>query len=92
MGPQWELEVSSPGIERPVRFAEHWLRYVGREVRVKAAGLRGARTARILAMPDAAHVMLQDGEETFSLALDQIKEATLVVDWSKLGNQAAGES
>lgn len=92
VGPQWELEVSSPGIERPIRFAQHWQRYTGRDVRFKAAGHRGARTARIVAMPDAEHVELKDGEETFTLALDQIKEATLVVDWSKLGNQAAGES
>ncbi len=41
VGPHWRLEVSSPGIERPVRFPEHWRRYVGREVRVKVMGLPG---------------------------------------------------
>ena len=32
------LEVSSPGIERPIRWPEHWRRYVGSRVRIRAAG------------------------------------------------------
>jgi ribosome maturation factor RimP len=91
VGPQWELEVSSPGIERPVRFVEHWQRYVGREVRLKAMGVPGVRTARIVAVPDAAHVTLDMGGETATLALEAIKEATLVHDWSRQGNREAGE-
>jgi ribosome maturation factor RimP len=91
VGPHWRLEVSSPGIERPVRFPEHWLRYVGRTVRVKAMGRPGRFEGRIAAMPDAGHVTLAlaDGEETF--ALDRIREATLVVDWSHYGTREAGE-
>lgn len=85
------LEVSSPGIERPVRYPEHWQRYQGREVRLKARGIPGARIARILAVPDARHVTLDVGGETMTLALETIKEATLVVDWPRQGNQAAGE-
>lgn len=91
VGPQWELEVSSPGIERPVRFPEHWQRYVGREVRLKAMGVPGVRKARIVAVPDAAHVTLDMGGETATLALETIREATLVHDWSRQGNREAGE-
>ncbi len=91
VGPQWELEVSSPGIERPVRFPEHWQRYVGREVRLKAMGVPGVRKARIIAVPDAAHVTLDMGGETATLALEAIREATLVHDWSRQGNREAGE-
>lgn len=91
VGGQWELEVSSPGIERPVRFPEHWQRYVGREVRLKAMGVPGVRKARIVAVPDAAHVTLDMGGETATLALDAIRDATLVHDWSKQGNREAGE-
>lgn len=91
VGPQWELEVSSPGIERPVRFPEHWQRYVGREVRLKAMGVPGVRKARIVAVPDAAHVTLDMGGETATLALEAIREATLVHDWSRQGNREAGE-
>lgn len=91
VGPQWELEVSSPGIERPVRFVEHWQRYLGREIRLKAMGVPGIRSARIVAVPDAAHVTLDMGGETATLALEAIKEATLVHDWSRQGNREAGE-
>ena len=39
VGSQYVLEVSSPGVERPVRWPEHWRRFVGRQVRVKAPPL-----------------------------------------------------
>ncbi|MEP6591025.1 MAG: hypothetical protein ABJC19_07565 [Gemmatimonadota bacterium] len=85
------LEVSSPGIERPIRFVEHWRRYVGRAIRVKAAGVSGTATARIVEVPDDWHVMLELGGAAVTLPLDAIKEATLLVDWSTAGNQEAGE-
>lgn len=85
VGPQYTLEVSSPGIERPVRFAEHWRRYIGREVRLKAAGVSGRVTARIAAVPDDRHVELEIGGERRTLPLEAIREATLTVDWSALG-------
>lgn len=81
----YTLEVSSPGVERPVRFVEHWQRYVGREVRLRAAGVPGRPTARIVAVPDARQVELEIGGERRTLPLEAIREATLVVDWSALG-------
>ncbi len=84
VGPAWHLEVSSPGIERPVRFAEHWRRYVGRDVRVKVRGQPGAPVAQIVAVPDDMHVELKLGGDDVTLPLDAIREATLVVDWSSL--------
>jgi ribosome maturation factor RimP len=89
---QWELEVSSPGIERPVRFAEHWRRYVGRSVRLKAEGVRGKATATIVAVPDDGHVALDLDGTTVTLPLEAIREATLVVDWSTIGKREVGES
>lgn len=91
VGPAWRLEVSSPGIERPVRFAEHWQRYLGRRVRVKLLGTPGVREATILAVPDPEHVTLALPEGESTLALDRIREATLVVDWSRYRNRDAGE-
>lgn len=78
------IEVSSPGIERPVRWIEHWRRYIGSRVRIRATGVPGRRVGVIVAVPDATHVvvMVEDlGERT--LALDDIQEAVLVVDWTK---------
>lgn len=80
------IEVSSPGVERPLRFVEHWRRFVGSRVRVRAGGLAGRRTATIAAVPDAGHVTLmfeELGERTF--ALDDIQDAVLVVEWPRRG-------
>lgn len=81
VGPRYVLQVSSPGVERPVRWPEHWRRFVGRRVRLK--GRHSSRSpAVILAVPDDAHVSLRlaDGAEA-TIPLDEIQSATLVVDW-----------
>ena len=78
------IEVSSPGIERPLRWIEHWRRFVGARVRVRAGGLGGRRTGVIAGVPDEEHVTVdfdELGERT--LALDDIQEAVLVVEWPR---------
>jgi ribosome maturation factor RimP len=78
LGDRYTLQVSSPGIERPVRFPEHWRRYVGRVVRVTARTLKGHPRAVIVDLPDDGHVRLRlpDGSEPL-LALADVKEALL---------------
>jgi len=78
VGDRYTLQVSSPGIERPVRFPEHWRRYTGRVVRVTARTLKGHPRAVIVDLPDDGHVRLRlaDGTEAL-LALADIKEALL---------------
>jgi len=80
------LEVSSPGLERPVRWPEHWRRYIGHRVRVRARGLAGKPVGVIRDVPDDEHVVLEfDGQrEPQRVALADIAEATLVVDWSTI--------
>lgn len=75
------LEVSSPGIERPVRFPEHWARYVGRAVKLKARSIAGTPRATIVALQDPEHVrlLLPDGTEQL-VALSDVKEALLQED------------
>ena len=82
VGPRYVLEVSSPGLERPLRWAGHWRRFTGRRVRIRARGLPGRPTAEILGMPDDEHVRLRlaDGAET-TLALTDIEDAVLEVEW-----------
>jgi ribosome maturation factor RimP len=88
VGPRYVLEVSSPGLERPLRWPEHWRRFVGRQARVRAAPLSGRSRVEILAVPDDDHVVLrlEDGSET-TLAFNDIREALLVVDWEVLGKR-----
>lgn len=82
VGPRYMLEVSSPGIERPLRWPEHWRRFIGQQARVRARALGGRRQVTIVAVPDDAHVTLRPaaGDET-TVPLADIHEATLVVDW-----------
>jgi ribosome maturation factor RimP len=88
VGPRYVLEVSSPGLERPIRWPEHWRRFVGEQARVRAVPLGGRRIVRIVAVPDDTHVTVrgEDGAEV-TLSLDAIAEATLVVDWRRLGRR-----
>lgn len=81
VGPRYVLQVSSPGLERPVRWPEHWRRFVGQEVRLKG-GFASRSPATILELPDSEHVRLRfaDGTEE-TVALERIPEATLVYRW-----------
>ena len=81
LGTRYVLEVSSPGMDRPLRWHRHWARFVGRDVEVKLAGLGRVR-ARIVAVPDDATVVLelQDGAPRAVLLAD-IRDARLAIDW-----------
>jgi ribosome maturation factor RimP len=82
VGPRYVLEVSSPGIERPLRWPAHWRRFVGQRARVRAEALGGGRReVEIVAVPDDGHVTLRplDGAEV-TLPLDGISEARLVAE------------
>jgi ribosome maturation factor RimP len=79
------LEVSSPGLERPVVFPEHWRRFVGERVRLRSKLLPGRPEAVILSVPDEGHVTLAvEGQGERTIALADIAEATLVVDWTRI--------
>lgn len=81
LGNRYVLEVSSPGMERPIRWARHWVRFIGRDVTAKIPGLGRVR-ARIVAVPDEATVVLEpQGGAPRSVALAEIKDARLAVDW-----------
>ena len=88
VGPRYVLEVSSPGLERPLRWPEHWRRFVGRRARVRSPALGGRRIVEIVAVPDDVDVTLRPvrGGET-TLRLDDISEATLLVDWAAVGKR-----
>jgi len=86
VGPRYVLEVSSPGLERPLRWPEHWRRFVGRRARVRAEALGGRREVEIVAVPDDEHVIVrgQDGGEV-TVPLADVRDATLV--WEGLAQQ-----
>ena len=82
----YTLEVSSPGIERPLFTAEQWARFVGEEISVKLrTALEGKRKliGKLLeSRPDAAVLTTEAGPVTVPLNL--VERARLVPDWSAL--------
>jgi len=79
LGNRYVLEVSSPGIERPVRWHRHWAQFVGRDVTAKLAGLGRVR-ARIVAVPTAETVILQpQGAAEREYRLSDVKDARLAI-------------
>lgn len=86
-GPRYILEVSSPGIERPVRWREHWARFVGQDVRLKVPG-RGRLRATIvrLAKSGDAVVLRPAGDAAdITVPLAEAQDAHLVMDWEPTG-------
>jgi len=77
LGNRYVLEVSSPGIERPVRWHRHWVRFVGQQVNVRVAGM-GRVNARIVAVPTTETVVLEpEGKPALEYRLAELKEARL---------------
>jgi ribosome maturation factor RimP len=75
-------------LERPLRWPEHWRRFIGRQARVRADSLTGRQRVEILAVPDEELVIVrrEDGSE-ISLPLEEIREATLVPDVEAFGRR-----
>ncbi len=87
VGEKTTLEVSSPGIERPLRTPEHFRRFVGTEVAVKARpGTEGDR--RLTGVLDTAD---EDGVVVGGrrLAYADIERARTVFVWPSGGRKAS---
>ena len=82
----YTLEVSSPGLERPLFTASQWARFLGEEVSVKLrAPLEGKRkvAGRLLeAGTESAVLATETGPLTVPFNL--VERARLVPDWSAL--------
>ena len=73
------LEVSSPGIDRPLRTPEHFERFAGQTAQVKTKGPldgRSSFTGTIVSADDDAVVLDVDGAQV-SVPMDVIKRAHL---------------
>lgn len=78
------LEVSSPGVDRPLTLGRHWRRNAGRLVTVTPAD-GDAVTGRIVSVHDDVEVVLDiDGTER-RLLLAQITSGSVQVEFSRPG-------
>ena len=80
---QYTLEVSSPGLDRPLRGAADYRRFAGRLAKVVTTGPidgQSAFSGRLRGIEDA-HVVLEEGRRTHRVPLAQIKRAQLAVEF-----------
>ena len=76
------LEVTSPGVERPLRRPEHFRRAVGGTVSVKYRTDAGSQRVRgTLAEADDAGVVVDVDSEARRIALTDITDARTVFEW-----------
>lgn len=76
---EYLLEVSTPGAERELTKVGHWLRQVGRLVRIKLrAG--GYVSGRVVSADETGAVIDVDGEET-AVAYQDMRKARARVDF-----------
>jgi ribosome maturation factor RimP len=88
----YNLEVSSPGVNRRLRVPEHFRRYLGQRVRVRATEpIAGRRTiSGTLRAVDADGVVLaEDGREDF-VPFDAIAQANHEYDFGSKRNPSKG--
>jgi ribosome maturation factor RimP len=87
---RYVLEVSSPGLERPLTRRRDWDRFQGRPVRVKGRDLPGGRGNRLEGEllrieetegGEAQVALLMDDGEEISIPLDRIQQAHLIHRW-----------
>lgn len=79
----YTLEVSSPGLDRPLFEAKHFIRFAGRKVRIHlATPLSGRkRFIGLLRGMRADNVVLESEGEEVLVPLDQIEKARLVPEF-----------
>ena len=84
---RYTLEVSSPGLERPLRTPAHFLRAVGQKVSVRTKpGVEGERrvAGSLTSADDDGIVVTTDSTEgpvARSLAYDEVERARTVFEW-----------
>ncbi len=86
---RYTLEVSSPGLERPLRRPEHFSAAIGTKVKVKTRpGTEGERRVEgVLVAADEDGVTVEAGGEPRRLGHDEIERAHTVFDWQPAGRR-----
>jgi ribosome maturation factor RimP len=85
LGPSYVLEVTSPGVDRPLTQPRHWRRNVGRLVTVVRHEGPNV-TGRITAADDDVLVLEVDGAEQ-RLQLGDVVRGTVQVEFSRKGEE-----
>lgn len=92
----YHLEISSPGIDRPLRTPAHFAHFTGSEAKIQlaiplqtATGERRNFKGVLQGVADGKVSIACDGQ-TFSLPIDDIDHAKLVPDWDAVMHGRSG--
>ena len=80
------LEISSPGMDRPLRHAADWQRFTGRLASVKSGALGGRVEVTIVGLdgePGHETLILGDARGEHRVPLAGIEEARLAFHWTR---------
>lgn len=85
VGSQYVLEVSSPGVERPLRHTADWRRFAGRTASVLSPALGGRVEVEVVGAEEVDGVeraVMRDARGTeHRIPVGDVKEARLVFRW-----------
>ncbi|ATO14419.1 ribosome maturation factor RimP [Micromonospora sp. WMMA2032] len=89
---EYQLEVSSPGVDRPLTLPRHWRRNVGRLVKVTVRGEAGDRqlTGRVTAADDE-RVELESDAGRVTHAYAELGPGRVQVEFSRLDDEDLGD-
>jgi ribosome maturation factor RimP len=87
VGSQYVLQVSSPGVERVLRHARDWRRFVGEQANIVSDDVGGRAEVEIVSVDgepgaEVATVRMAKGEER-RIALAGVREARLAFHWKR---------
>ncbi len=83
----YSLEVSSPGLDRPLKKEEDFVKYSGRKVRIKTADYVSGRRnfkGELLGLVDGKVKVKVEGGEIFEIPLSSIVKANLEIEINQL--------
>ena len=80
---RYNLEISSPGVERPLKKERDFVRFAGKKAKLKLhAASHGEKVVTgILAGVEGGKVKVTDGQREHAIPLDQIASARLVFEF-----------
>jgi len=87
----YQLEVSSPGLDRPLRRERDFARFSGKSARIKLAdGVEGRRnfSGTIRGARDGV-VEIECEGRSYQLPVEQVAKANLIPDWEREFHRSA---
>lgn len=82
----FQLEVSSPGVERPLRQREHFASSIGKTIKVNLlddSSDRQKKSGKIVNVSDEGVVTMESEEGQWSFSLEHLSKAHVVFDWNQ---------